>query len=325
MDRHITVICDTPELRAFDLVLREESRILGFTYTLSRGVVSEKFAEEIERSDAILISTEDLSESVISAIKNSQAELVVSFTPSFKSLERGNVSFIEKAGEYFERGGVQNIDSLVKLSLWSCGEELSFPDVVKIPWHGIYHPRAGIFADTSKFLWEYPFSMFPMAGVVFSRREWLYGGEKDAIGVISEIESRRYGVMPVFARDAGNELKKILSGVRVILSYIGVSEEMMELGVPVIDCREGKFYHPDFPGFAGVAGDVVETAIRWMEFETKDEKKVGIGCKTPVSLSDKYTVGEDFDLLLTDACEGDCERDDVLVMRFVGEEGWRRD
>ncbi len=323
MDRHISVICDTPELKAFDLVLREESRVLGFTYTLSRGVESEKFAEEIERSDAILISTEDLSESVISAIRNSQAKLIVSFTPSFKSLERGNVSFIEKAGEYFERGGVQNIDSLIKLSLWSCGEELSFPDVVKIPWHGIYHPRAGVFTDISKFLWEYPFSIFPMAGIVFSRRSWLYGEVRNAMNAISEIESRRYGVMPVFTHSVGSELKPLLENVKVVLSYVGVSDELMELGVPIVDCIKERFYHPNFPGFSGVTRNPIETTIRWLEFETKDVKKVGVEVSNPEirrSCEERgYRLaeeGESCDLVLTDGTDGahSNRADGVLVM-----------
>ncbi len=307
MDRHISVICDTPELKAFEIVLREESRILGFTYTITRGAESERLLEEIERSDIILISSEDLSSSVISAIKNSQAEFIVSFTPDFENLEKGNAGFIEKAKEYFKRGGIQNIDGLLKLALWSCGEDIRFHDVVEIPWIGVYHPRAGVFTDISKFLWEYPFSSLPMAGVIFSRREWLYGEAGKAMKAISDIEANRYGVMPVFAQDVDNdELKKVLEDVKVILSYAGISEELMKLGVPVIDCETGKFYHPDFPEFQGIAENPVDIAIKWLEFETKDEKIVKLSGEDEElrkSCEEKgYRVvgeGEDFDLYLS--------------------------
>ncbi len=328
MDRHITVISDLPEYQVFEIVLSGESKNLGFTYTLTKGAEADRCLEEIERSDAIIVCSNDLSNDVINAVRNSQACFVFS---NSEELLRGNAGFLQKAEEYFARGGIQNIYSLVRLSLWVCGENITFPDVLEVPWHGIYHPRAGVFQDLSKYLWDYPFSIFPAAGLLFSRRKWLYGQAKEAMNVISGLESKRFGVIPVFTQDEGehvsvSEVGKYFSRTGVIINFSGLKpEELMEFGIPVLDCSSDRIrvYHPLIPGFSEKSDfseeNIVELAVKWMKLSEKRLEDVVVGVYPDLKLF-KYSgrppfrvvsaeENEEFDLILD--YSGKCEIESV--------------
>jgi len=324
MDRHITVISDLPEYQAFEIVLSEESKNLGFTYTLTKGAEADRCLEEIERSDAIIICSDDLSSDVINAVRNSQACFVFS---NSEELMRGNTGFLQKAEEYFVRGGIQNIYGLVRLSLWVCGENITFPDVLEIPWHGIYHPRAGVFQDLSRYLWDYPFAIYLAAGLLFSRRKWLYGQAKEAMNVISGLESKRFGVVPVFTQDEGervnlSEIGEYFSKIRVLINFSELKpEELTEFDIPVVNCSSDKIrvYHPLIPGFSEKSDfseeNVVELAVKWMKLSEKRLEDIVIGVypdpklfKYPSKLPFRIASAEDdaeFDLILdyTGKCE----------------------
>ncbi len=315
---HVTAICDMPEYRAFEIVLKEESKILDFTYILTEGAEAERFIEEIERSDIIFLSTSDVSPEVEKAVKNSQAEFVFSTS----GMRRGNLSFLEKAEEYFLRGGIQNIDSLLKLSLWACGKEITFPDVLKVPWHGIYHPRAGVFTSLSKYLWEYPFSAFSMVGLVFSRRNWLYGQVREEMEIVGGLEARRLGVIPVFTQECEKFGVKA-EGCRVYFQHPNV-RVIINAGVdglnilndkPIINCTADGVrvrYHA-FPGFSEKfefdEGKVVDSAVRWTKIMEKVEKgELKVGACGSVDLDFDFVEPEKADVVLdtTGKCNCDC-------------------
>ncbi|RUM32734.1 MAG: hypothetical protein DSY33_06290 [Archaeoglobus sp.] len=325
MNRHITVISDPPEYRAFDIVLREESKVLNFTYTLTTGIDAERYIEEIERSDAIILYSEDISNPVLNAIKNSQAYFVFS---NLREVLRGNTVFLRKAREYITVGGIQNIDSLVRLALWVCGERISFSEIVEVPWYGIYHPRIGTFSSIAKYFREYPFASCSKAGIVFSRRKWLYGQVEDAMKLVSELESRMFGVVPVFAHDTISE--EYLNCVDIIVNFSDVEyEKLLKFKVPVVNrSSDGiRVYHPQFPGFSEklniderAVDEVVESTVKWMYLSEKRVEDIVVGVypsfsflkfteinRLPFKVVDVGSAEFDSTIDLVLDCTGKCE------------------
>ncbi len=102
------------------------------------------------------------------------------------------------AAKYLKYGGENNLRSLVKLLLSILGYNTSFNEPEKIPWHGIYHPRLGVFENLEEYLSKYEYNDRPLVGILFYRSDWLYNRTIIVDLLVEKLESKGLGVIPVF-------------------------------------------------------------------------------------------------------------------------------
>ncbi len=182
-------------------VLSEESK-LGFDYLAMSDFLSEKYAEEIAKSDAIFIYSYELPEKVEKAIESSEAKIIVSATDSYVHLLKG--LNINKAIAYFKTGGEDNLRNLIRFLLKNLGMNVEVEDVKDVPWHGIYHPELGLFRETKEYLKIY--DRRPLVGLLIHRTYWLYSNLWHFDSIVRAFESEGLGVLPVFTHGWRDEL-----------------------------------------------------------------------------------------------------------------------
>jgi len=178
-------------------ILKEEAEEHGFEYLVVKSDHSEGYSREIAGSDAIVLYTHELPESVESALKESKARVLASIDDYHLHLSRGPPSLLSDIKKYFKVGGEKNFRSLVHLILKELGLSVSVEPVEDVPWHGIYHPKLGTFRDLDSYLRVYELKE-PVVGILFYRTYWLYGNAKYIDDLVSFIEEEGMRVIPVF-------------------------------------------------------------------------------------------------------------------------------
>jgi cobaltochelatase CobN len=178
-------------------ILKEEAEEHGFEYLVVKSDHSEGYSREIAGSDAIVLYTHELPESVESALKESKARVLASIDDYHLHLSRGSPSLLSDIKKYFKVGGEKNFRSLVHLILKELGLSVSVEPVEDVPWHGIYHPKLGTFRDLDSYLRVYELKE-PVVGILFYRTYWLYGNAKYIDDLVSFIEEEGMRVIPVF-------------------------------------------------------------------------------------------------------------------------------
>ncbi len=207
-------------------VLEEESSRWGFEYLAVNSSFSEDHVEDIERSDVIFVYAHELTEDVLNAIKGSKAKIIVSASDSIP-VSRGSPDLLSKAVEYFKVGGRENLRNLVRFLLRNLGMDVECEDVKDIPWHGIYHPKLGLFKNTEEYLKAY--DRRPLVGVLIHRTYWLYGNLGHFNDIIEALENEGLGVLPVFTYGWRDELLETPSKEDTIREFFIVN------GKPVVD------------------------------------------------------------------------------------------
>lgn len=183
-------------LHVMHKILKEESKELGFDFLAVSDFSSEEYANKIAESDAIFIYAYELPDVVEKAIENSKAKIVVSASDNHIHLSRGPSDVLNMAIAYFKTGGEANLRNLVRFMLKNIGLDIDVEDVCEVPWHGIYHPKLGVFTKTEEYLQKY--DRRPLVGVLIHRSYWLYGNTEHFEAVVEALESERLGVLPVF-------------------------------------------------------------------------------------------------------------------------------
>jgi len=186
-------------------ILKEESNRYGFEYSIYFIPTSgdkvklnvNKIIQDVKESNVIFIYAHDLPNEIIEAIKNCNAK-VISIQSDLVNLSNVDFEILKKAKEFFIRGGLDNLKGLIKLMLNISGFEIEVPNVVEIPWHGIYHPDYGIFTKVEDYLRTYKYRDKPLAGILYHRSYWVEGDYEPFIKLIKEIEVNDLGVIPVF-------------------------------------------------------------------------------------------------------------------------------
>jgi cobaltochelatase CobN len=178
-------------------VLKDESEEHGFEYLIINSSVSEKHAKEISESDAVVIYSHEIPESVENALKESRAKIIAPLSGHCLHLCRCRPDLLLEIGKYFKFGGERNFRNLLHLILRELGFCVSVDPVEEIPWHGIYHPRLGTFKDLESYLEAYPLKS-PVAGILFYRSSWLYGNSAFLESIVDAMESQGISVIPVF-------------------------------------------------------------------------------------------------------------------------------
>ena len=207
-------------------VLKEESDRWKFNFIAVNSSSCEDHVEDIERSDAIFVYAHELPESVLNAIKKSKAKIIVSASDSIP-VSRGSPDVLNKAIAYFKVGGRGNLRNLIRFLLKNLGMDLKCEDVKDVPWHGIYHPKLGLFKSAKEYLNVY--DRRPLVGVLIHRTYWLYGNLGHFEEIVKALENEGLGVLPVFTYGWRDELLNTPSKEDTIREFFIVN------GKPVVD------------------------------------------------------------------------------------------
>jgi len=178
-------------------VLDEESKEHEFDYLAIREHVSERYVDKIIDSDAIIIYTHELPNIVEDALKKSKVKMMLSLSDSYIHLSKCSPILISSAVKYFKVGGERNLRNLIHLILRELGFNVDVEPVEDIPWHGIYHPKLGIFKNIESYLQRYDLRK-PVVGILFYRSYWLYDNANYINDLINALENEGLSVLPVF-------------------------------------------------------------------------------------------------------------------------------
>jgi cobaltochelatase CobN len=184
-------------IHIFREALPEVAKRFRVEYIVTTDEKSPHYVEFIRSSNAILIYAHELPAEVVEAIRSSNARVVLSFTEYFQELSRG-VAILPDAWKYFKLGGRENIKSLIELILKHLGLPAEPSPPVEIPWHGIWHPRLGVFTTTREYLNKYPYANNPLVAILFYRSQWLTGNVSYVEALVNALESEGLGALPMF-------------------------------------------------------------------------------------------------------------------------------
>lgn len=179
-------------------VLSEESVEHGFEYIVTRDILCLKYVDFIKQANAIFIHSHKLPRDVEEAIKKGRAKLVLSLSDSYSHLTRANFDVFSKAAAFYKTGGEKNFRGLVHLMLKGIGFNVEVPELEEVPWHGIFHPKFGLFNSTKEYLRTYPHALKPLVGLLFYRNYALYDQLSHIEAMINALEAEEMGVIPVF-------------------------------------------------------------------------------------------------------------------------------
>jgi len=188
-------------------LLKEESEEHGFDYIAINSDLSEQYLEEILESDFVAIYAHELPKTVHEALKNCKAKIIAPISESLLDLSKGEGEFILEVSRYFKVGGERNLRNLIHLALRKLGLPVEVEPVEDVPWHGIYHPRFGVFRSIEEYMSRYELRR-PAVGIIFFRSQWIYGNTLYIDEIIEELEKEGLSVLPVFTYGSRDDMLK---------------------------------------------------------------------------------------------------------------------
>ena len=188
-------------------LLKEESEEHGFDYIAINSDLSEQYLEEILESDFVAIYAHELPKTVHEALKNCKAKIIAPISEILLDLSKGEGEFILEVSRYFKVGGERNLRNLIHLALRKLGLPVEVEPVEDVPWHGIYHPRFGVFRSIEEYMSRYELRR-PTVGIIFFRSQWIYGNTLYIDEIIEELEKEGLSVLPVFAYGSRDDMLK---------------------------------------------------------------------------------------------------------------------
>ncbi len=114
-----------------------------------------------------------------------------------------DVEHLSMFSTYFLQGGVENFENMLIFVANVLGKSnIPYKPPAELPWSGIYHPKApNVFEDLRDYLrWYEQYIPSPKGcvGILFYRDFWVERNLNVVDALISEIEGRGFGVIPVF-------------------------------------------------------------------------------------------------------------------------------
>ncbi|WFO74753.1 cobaltochelatase subunit CobN [Desulfurococcaceae archaeon MEX13E-LK6-19] len=182
-------------------VLEKLSSRHGFNYTVITPYrYSREDLEALKKANVVLVYSSPMSQEIEDILKGlrDKGAKIIAVDENHAELSNVNPRVVSQAAAYLKIGGRENIESLVLLMLKEAGLPVSVPEPENIPWHGIYHPRYGVFTELNEYLKTYHFSSRPLVGILFYRSDWLYGRTVVVDKLVEKLESLGLGVVPVF-------------------------------------------------------------------------------------------------------------------------------
>ncbi len=219
----------SPAIEALREALRRVEEPIRSSVLVTSPEKASRFVDAVKGCRAIVLYTHDLPPMVERAIRDSDA-IVVSVSESFAHLNRCDAETLRRVALYFKYGGAKNWINMIRFVAKLAGllrEEVEPPEPT--PWHGVWHPRLGLFTDAKSYLEKYYASSKPLVGILFHRNLWLYNTLKPIEVLIEAIESVDLGVLPVFTTGYRNDLTGEPSAEDTIREFFIVD------GKPVVD------------------------------------------------------------------------------------------
>ncbi len=112
---------------------------------------------------------------------------------------RGPPQVVERLREYMRLGGEENLRRLARYIAHLLGlSSAEPPPPERVPWHGVWHPRLGVFSSIDEYLEAYGGGWEGVAAVLFHRSWWLYGNTEPVEALVEALEEEGVGAAPVF-------------------------------------------------------------------------------------------------------------------------------
>ncbi|MEM4292293.1 MAG: cobaltochelatase subunit CobN [Archaeoglobaceae archaeon] len=201
-------------------VLEEESLEHSFEFIVTAPANYLKNLEKIKKANAIFVYSREIPEEFEKVL---QDKLVFSVYHEIPSKCPANA--LLKAREFWITGGRENFRGLIHLILRCLGLNVEVPEVKRIPWHGIYHPKLGFFESVEDYLKVYTKS--PLVGILFYRDDVLYKATEYVDKLIKAIEAQGLGVIAVFTRKYQDEQLEIPSIEESIKKFFFEKEKFL--------------------------------------------------------------------------------------------------
>ena len=219
-------------------LLSEAAHVLGIELTAysTKQIKREpelvsRIASEIDKADLVLLYRtsddfwEELEQTVLT-VKDRVPVVVVGPEPSFSALSNVNPEIVATVYKYILFGGAGNMRNMLGYLLSNLFEEtVTFEAPEPLPWEGIHHPAIpGVFPTTADFLSAYQgfLSSAPSSfvGLLFSRSNWVTRNLEVEAALISALEARGLGVIPVFYYSLKDDHLGNMSGVEVVEHFL---------------------------------------------------------------------------------------------------------
>ncbi len=190
-----------------------------------------RIALEIDKADLVLLYRtsddfwEELEQTVLT-VKDRMPVVVVGPEPAFSALSNVNPEIVATVYKYILFGGAGNMRNMLGYLLSNLFEEAgTFEAPEPLPWEGIHHPAIpGVFPTTADFLSAYQgfLSSAPSSfvGLLFSRSNWVTRNLEVEAALISALEARGLGVIPVFYYSLKDDHLGNMSGVEVVEHFL---------------------------------------------------------------------------------------------------------
>ncbi len=189
---------------------------------------------ELRKSDVILLyrSSETFWDKIEAEIKKLGKPIIcISYDPAFWTLSTVDPQIVKTCYSYITIGGEENFVNMLLYIANRVGKlDVSFDLPKKLPWEGVYHPKAGYFERLEDYLeWYKPEKEKPTVGILFSRHYWVNDNLEVEDLLIEELEKRDLNVIPVFCYSVKDEELGTKGSEEV------VKEFFLKDGRPIID------------------------------------------------------------------------------------------
>ncbi|RLF22812.1 MAG: hypothetical protein DRJ68_00965 [Thermoprotei archaeon] len=184
-------------LKELSKALSSEAERLGFSFLVTSVDNSLKHLNELRKARVILVYGHELPHEVEELLRHSTCP-VISISEALGSLSNASPEVVFKAALFMKLGGEDNLKGLVLLLAREAGFQVDVPEPVEVPWHGIYHPKLGLFEDVEAYLKSYYNSDKPLVALLYHRTLWLYKLIRPVELLIEKLEALDLGVIPIF-------------------------------------------------------------------------------------------------------------------------------
>ncbi|WP_410508897.1 cobaltochelatase subunit CobN [Methanosarcina hadiensis] len=165
-------------------------------------------------------------------LKADRPVICVGSNPSSFTLSSVRLEIAATCFSYMIYGGEENFSNMLRYLLKEVfGAEIEVKSPKKIPWDGLYHPRAGeMFSGIQEYLKWYGPLNDKTVGLLMSRTSCVNNELEIEKDLIRNFENLGLSVIPVFAYSLKDEELGSRSMDEVVESYF------MQEGRPIIDC-----------------------------------------------------------------------------------------
>lgn len=178
-------------------ILAEEASVLDFDWVAVSDSACEAELEFIKEAASVFVYSHDLPERVVEALRSHRGK-VVAIGQLYAHLSTVSSEVVGRAYAFYTTGGEGNLRKLVRVMVNLAGANVEVGEVEEVPWHGVYHPKLGLFMRLKAYLESYPHSSKPLVGVLFPRSWWLYGRCDPVNRLVEALEAQGLGVVSAF-------------------------------------------------------------------------------------------------------------------------------